>query len=60
MGHELSPRADLAHGKHQLWTRLPVSETSFEHAYRETYDDLEDLAQQQALRKMIMGMKRPD
>ena len=60
MGYELSSRAEEAHGRFQMWTSLPVRETSFEAAYREAYDESADLAQQAAVRKMIMGLRKPE
>ena len=53
----MSGRADAKHGKHQMWTMLPLPETTFERVYRKAYDDQEEIAQQQAIRDMILGMR---
>ena len=59
-GYEMSGRADEKHGKHQMWTMLPLPETSFERAYLEAYNDPEaiEMEQQAALRQMILGLSK--
>ena len=55
----MSGRADESQGKHQMWTMLPIPDTSFERAYQKAYNDPEakEIEQQTALRQMILGMK---